>query len=92
MIGIRRALGATQAQIRQYFQLENLLLCGAGVLLGALGAMALNKAVLQAQGAAALPWFYLPVGAVLLLLLGQLAVLAPARKAAQLPAAIAMRG
>ena len=91
MIGIRRALGATQAQIRQYFQLENLLLCGAGVLLGVLGAMALSQGMLQPEGAPALPWHYLPIGAVLLLLLGQLSVLAPARKAAQLPAATAMR-
>ncbi len=91
MIGIRRALGATQAQIRQYFQLENGLLCGAGVLLGVLGAMALSQGVLQAEGAPALPWHYLPIGAVLLLGLGQLSVLAPARKAAQLPAATAMR-
>jgi len=91
MIGIRRALGATKAQIRQYFQLENGLLCGAGVLLGVLGAMALSQGMLQPQGAPALPWHYLPVGALLLLGLGQLAVLAPARKAAELPAATAMR-
>jgi putative ABC transport system permease protein len=91
MIGIRRALGATQAQIRQYFQLENLLLCGAGVVIGMAGAVGLSQAVLQAEGAPALPWVYLPVGALLLLLLGQLSVLAPARKAAQLPAATAMR-
>lgn len=91
MIGIRRALGATQAQIRQYFQLENLLLCGAGVLLGVLGAVGLSQGLLQPQGAPPLPWLYLPVGAGLLLLLGQLAVLAPARKAALLPAATAMR-
>jgi putative ABC transport system permease protein len=91
MIGVRRALGATRAQIRQYFQLENLLLCGAGVLLGAGGAVALSHHVIQAQGAPALPWVYLAVGAALMLLLGQAAVLAPARKAAQLPAAVAIR-
>ncbi|MBN8505778.1 MAG: ABC transporter permease [Burkholderiales bacterium] len=91
MIGVRRALGATQAQIRQYFQLENLLLCGGGVLLGMLGAVALSHFVMQPQGTPALPWLYLPIGALLLLLLGQLAVLAPARKAASLPAAAAMR-
>lgn len=91
MIGVRRALGATRAQIRQYFQLENLLLCGAGVLLGVLGAIGLSQGMLQPQGAPPLPWLYLPIGALLLLLLGQLAVLAPARKAALLPAATAMR-
>jgi putative ABC transport system permease protein len=91
MIGVRRALGATQRQIRQYFQLENLLLCGAGVMLGAAGAWALSQFVMQAQGAPALPWPYLPIGALLLLLLGQLAVLAPATKAASISPATAMR-
>jgi putative ABC transport system permease protein len=91
MIGVRRALGATRGHIRSYFQVENGLLCGLGVLLGMLGALALSRWVIQAQGAPALPWFYLPVGALLLLAVGQLAVLAPARKAASLPAAAAMR-
>lgn len=91
MIGIRRALGATRAQIRRYFQLENLLLCGAGAALGMAGAWAMSAFIMQAEGAPSLPWFYLPLGALILLLLGQLAVLAPARKAAELPAAAAMR-
>jgi putative ABC transport system permease protein len=91
MIGVRRALGATQAQIRQYFQLENLLLCAGGVVVGAAGAVALSQFFMQPQGAPALPLMYLPIGAALLLLLGQLAVLAPARKASSLPAAIAVR-
>src|SRR5579875_3350126 len=34
-IGIRRALGATQRDILRYFQTENLLIAGAGVVLGA---------------------------------------------------------
>ena len=91
MIGVRRALGATKSQIRQYFQLENLLLCGLGVVVGAGAALAISQFVMQPQGAPALPWFYLPLGAVLLLWLGQLAVLAPARRASGLPAAAAMR-
>jgi putative ABC transport system permease protein len=91
MIGVRRALGATKAQIRQYFQLENLLLCGLGVGVGAGAALAISQFVMQPQGAPALPWFYLPLGAALLLLVGQLAVLAPARRASELPAAAAMR-
>jgi putative ABC transport system permease protein len=91
MIGVRRALGATRGQIRGYFQIENLLLCGAGVLIGMAGALALSTWVMQPEGAPALPWIYLPAGALLLLVVGQLAVLAPARKAASLPAAAAMR-
>lgn len=91
MIGIRRALGATQKQILHYFQLENLLLCSAGTLLGAVGAWALSQFFMQPQGAPSLPWQYMPIGALLLLVLGQVAVLAPAYKAANVPAALAMR-
>ena len=39
-----------------------------------------------------LPLIYLPLGALALWVLGQLAVLAPARRAAALPPAHAMRG
>ena len=38
-----------------------------------------------------LPWLYLPAGAVALWLLGQIAVLAPARRAAALPPVAALR-
>ena len=38
-----------------------------------------------------LPLVYLPVAAVLLLLLGQIAVLGPARRAAAVPPAVATR-
>jgi len=38
-----------------------------------------------------LPWIYLPIGAVALWLLGQLAVLGPALRAAALPPAAVMR-
>jgi putative ABC transport system permease protein len=40
---------------------------------------------------ARLPLLYLPAGAVLLWLLGQLAVWAPARRAASIPPAVATR-
>jgi len=39
-----------------------------------------------------LPWQYLPLGAALLLVLGQLAVLAPALRAANVPPVVATRG
>jgi putative ABC transport system permease protein len=38
-----------------------------------------------------LPWAYLPAGALILWALGQLAVLAPARRAAALPPVAALR-
>jgi putative ABC transport system permease protein len=92
MIGTRRALGATRGQILRYFQLENLLLTTAGIGLGLLGAVAINQWLMTQYELPRLPALYLPLGALALWALGQVAVLAPARRAAALPPAHAMRG
>jgi putative ABC transport system permease protein len=92
MIGTRRALGATRAQIRHYFQAENLLLTTAGIVLGMIGAYGINQWLMTQYELPRLPAWYLPVGAVVLWALGQVAVLAPARRAAAVPPALAMRG
>lgn len=92
MIGTRRALGATRAQIRHYFQLENFMLASLGIALGMAGALGLSLWLMQLYELPRLPLVYLPVGAVALWLLGQLAVLAPARRAAALPPVQALRG
>ena len=90
-IGIRRALGATRRHILRYFQLENLLLSGAGTVLGLVLAYALNMLLMSRYELPRLPLSYLPVAALLLLLLGQVAVLGPARRAAAVPPAVATR-
>jgi putative ABC transport system permease protein len=92
MIGTRRALGATRGQILRYFQIENLLLTTAGIALGMLAAFAINQWLMTQYELPRLPLIYLPLGALVLWALGQLAVLAPARRAAALPPAHAMRG
>ena len=92
MIGTRRALGATRGQILRYFQTENLLLTSAGIALGMLGAFGINQWLMTQYELPRLPALYLPLGALMLWALGQLAVLAPARRAAALPPAYAMRG
>lgn len=92
MIGTRRALGATRGQILRYFQTENLLLTTAGIALGMLGAFAVNHWLMTQYELPRLPLVYLPLGALTLWALGQLAVLAPARRAAALAPAHAMRG
>jgi putative ABC transport system permease protein len=92
MIGTRRALGATRGQILRYFQAENLLLTSAGIALGMLGAYGINQWLMTQYELPRLPAAYLPLGALLLLALGQVAVLAPARRAANVPPAWAMRG
>jgi putative ABC transport system permease protein len=91
MIGTRRALGATRGDIRRYFQLENFLLSSAGIVLGMVAAYAMSVLLMKNYELPRLPWAYLPVGAAVLWLLGQAAVLAPARRAASLPPVAALR-
>ena len=90
-IGVRRALGATRGQILRYFQTENFLLATLGIVLGMLLAYAINQLLMGKYELPRLPAIYLPVGAVVLWLLGQLAVLGPARRAAAVPPAVATR-
>jgi putative ABC transport system permease protein len=90
-IGVRRALGATRGQILRYFQTENFLLATIGIVLGMLFAYAINQLLMGKYELPRLPLYYLPVGAALLWLLGQIAVYGPARKAASVPPAVATR-
>ena len=90
-IGIRRALGATRRDILHYFQTENFLIVGGGIVLGMALAFALNLLLMQHYELARLPLYYLPVGALALWALGQLAVLGPALRAAAVPPVVATR-
>ena len=90
-IGMRRALGATRGDILRYFQAENFLIVTGGVLLGVLFAYALNLFLMHRFELPHLPAHYLLVGAVALWLLGQLAVLGPALRAAAVPPVVATR-
>lgn len=90
-IGIRRALGATRAHILHYFQIENLLIVTGGVLLGAVFAYALNLFLMKRFELAHLPPHYLLIGAMAMWVLGQLAVLSPALRAAAVPPVVATR-
>lgn len=90
-IGVRRALGATRGQILRYFQTENFLLASIGIVLGMIGAFGLNQLLMTHYELPRLPALYLPVGAVALWLLGQIAVYGPAKRAAAVPPAVATR-
>ena len=90
-VGIRRAVGATRRHIMQYFQTENLLLSSAGVVLGMALAFGLNLYLMSHYATSRMPWYYLPVSAIALWLLGQLAVLGPALRAAAVPPVVATR-
>ena len=90
-IGIRRALGATRVDILHYFQTENFLIVTFGILVGVLAAIAINLLLMKFFEVPRLPLWYLPVGAIALWLLGQLAVLVPALRAANVPPVVATR-
>ncbi len=90
-IGIRRAVGATRTHILRYFQTENFLLSSAGVGLGMVLAFGINLYLMQHYQLDRLPWYYLPASAIALWLLGQLAVLGPALRAANVPPVVATR-
>jgi putative ABC transport system permease protein len=90
-IGIRRALGATRGQILRYFQAENFLLATFGIALGMLLAYGINQLLMERYELGRLPARFLPVGAVSVWVLGQLAVLGPALRAASVPPAVATR-
>lgn len=90
-IGVRRALGATRGQILRYFQTENFLLTSIGIVLGMGMAFAINLALMKYYELPRLPVLYLPLGALCLWLLGQIAVYWPARRAAMVPPALATR-
>jgi putative ABC transport system permease protein len=90
-IGVRRALGATRGDILRYFQTENFILATAGIVIGMGLAYALNLELMHKYQVARLPAMFLPIGALVLWALGQIAVLGPALRAAQIPPAIATR-
>lgn len=90
-IGIRRAIGATRGDILRYFQTENFLIVSAGIAVGMLMTFALNLVLMRFYEVPRLPFYYLPVGALALWGLGQLAVLAPAMRAANVPPVVATR-
>ena len=91
-IGIRRALGANRNAIIRYFQTENFLIAAAGAAVGVGLAVALNLWMVGSFEMQRLDIGYAVIGAVIVLLLGQSAVLWPALRAASIPPALATRG
>lgn len=91
-IGIRRALGATRHAILKYFQTENFLIAAAGALGGIVFGFVLNLWMVRSFEMVRMDQSRVIGGAVFMLLLGQIAVLWPALRAASIPPALATRG
>ncbi len=90
-IGTRRALGARRIDVIRYFLVENAIVTSCGLLVGAVLAFAFNYWLVNEYSLARLDWRYVPIGFIVLFLLGQLAVLAPARRAATVSPSVATR-
>ena len=90
-IGIRRALGATKPAIVRYFLIENTIVSAIGLVLGGGLAIALNIAMVEAFAVEPLAWWVIPIGMLILWLVGQIAVAGPARRASNITPAIATR-
>jgi len=91
-IGIRRALGATRQAIVRYFQTENFMIAAAGAAVGIAFAIALNIWMVRSFEMVRMDNSRAIVGAFIILVLGQFAVLWPALRAAAIPPALATRG
>jgi putative ABC transport system permease protein len=91
-IGIRRALGATRNAIIRYFQTENFVIAISGAVAGVGLALSANLWMVSSFSMERLNVGYAFIGAVVVLLLGQAAVLWPAIRAASIPPALATRG
>jgi putative ABC transport system permease protein len=90
-IGTRRALGARRFDIRRYFMIENVIVVGIGIALGLLLTYGFNLWLMKHYELPRLAWYYAPLGALTVLLLGQLAVFGPATRASRVSPAVATR-
>lgn len=90
-IGVRRALGARKIDILHYFQIENLLIAGVGVVLGVLLAVGLNVWLMTHYEMTRIPVLYVLTGVLAMLAIGQAAVFVPARRASNVPPVVATR-
>lgn len=90
-IGTRRALGATRFEILRHFMMENFLITGVGVFIGAVLTIGFSIVLTTNFDMPAMAWYYTPIGMLALLVIGQLAVLGPSQGAARIEPAIATR-
>ena len=88
-IGTRRALGATKLDILRYFVTENILITSLGLMVGTLLTIGFNVYLVDQYDMPSFNWYLIPVGIVIMLLVGFVSVLMPALKASKVSPAVA---
>jgi len=90
-IGTRRALGARKSAIISYFLVENAMICIVGLVIGVIAAVYLGQVLMQHFSIAQLDISYVLATALAVFVMSLLAVLAPAKRAANISPSIATR-
>ena len=84
-IGLRKAMGATQAVIRNQFLIESVVICMLGGLLGILLGIVIGNLISMALDTGFfVPWFWITAGVVICVVVGLLSGYLPAKRASKL--------
>ncbi len=88
-IGTRRALGATRVDILRYFVTENILITSLGLVVGILMTVAFNIFLAEQFEMPNFNWSLIPIGVMIMFVIGIISVWLPAQRASKVSPAIA---